>query len=313
MVENKFRSFVSLWAVPYVYGLTCGELARMINGEGWIRKPCRLTVVGMEGWYRTTTWRVTGLPWVATSPNIPVVDSVFGYPALGLLGEMAGGSGLSIGGAVGRPFQCVTATWLDEDRLARELAKARLPGLAFRPVDVRREGRLHRCLELVVKDPVRAPLVAVNLHILEGVRKVSGRNPLREAETAGRNLSMLDKAAGSDSLRRRLGAGVPAAEITRGWKAGEEAFRRRRRPYLLYSDAPGPVGVSAGRGTSGEGRGVESGKRWSRIIEITVSKGDTMYGIARDFGLSITDLVEANPGMDIERLKIGQKLRVPRP
>ena len=59
MLEEKFRSLVGRWNVPYVYGLTCGELARMINGEGWIKKPCRLTVVPMTGWKRSMVWRGT--------------------------------------------------------------------------------------------------------------------------------------------------------------------------------------------------------------------------------------------------------------
>ena len=68
LVEERFRSFVGRWDIPYVYGLTCGELARMINGESWISRPCRLQVVPMKGWQRSMVWRDTGLPWVASSP-----------------------------------------------------------------------------------------------------------------------------------------------------------------------------------------------------------------------------------------------------
>jgi uncharacterized protein YbbC (DUF1343 family) len=127
MVEDRFRSFIGRWDIPYVYGMTPGELAQMINGEGWI-KPCRLQVIPMEGWHRAMTWRDTKLRWVSTSPNIPDINAVFGYPALGILGEIAGPSGLSIGGVVQRPFQCVSASWLDADALAAELNRSALPG-----------------------------------------------------------------------------------------------------------------------------------------------------------------------------------------
>ena len=50
--QEKLRSFVSRWDVPYVYGLTCGELARMINDRGWIKKSCKLTVVPAIAWIR---------------------------------------------------------------------------------------------------------------------------------------------------------------------------------------------------------------------------------------------------------------------
>src|SRR5438034_4071556 len=75
MVDDRFRSFVGQWNIPYAYGMTCGELAQMINGEGWIRKPCRLTVIRMNGWRRSMVWRDTGLRWTPTSPNVPRGDS----------------------------------------------------------------------------------------------------------------------------------------------------------------------------------------------------------------------------------------------
>ena len=74
-LDERFRSFVGQWNIPYAYGMTCGELARMINGEGWIKKPCALTVVPMTGWRRSMVWHDTGLPWVPTSPNVPRADS----------------------------------------------------------------------------------------------------------------------------------------------------------------------------------------------------------------------------------------------
>lgn len=66
-------SFVARYPIPYIYGLTPGELARMIVGEGWIKsqKPLNLTVVPMEGWERDMLWEDTGLPWVPTSPQLP--------------------------------------------------------------------------------------------------------------------------------------------------------------------------------------------------------------------------------------------------
>src|SRR5881398_3259219 len=109
MVDDRFRSFVGQWNIPYTYGMTCGELARMINGEGWIKKPCKLTVIPMTGWRRTMVWRDTGLRWVPTSPNVPRGDSPLYYAATGLFGELAGSSGASIGTRLKRPFECVIA------------------------------------------------------------------------------------------------------------------------------------------------------------------------------------------------------------
>src|ERR1051325_11284464 len=96
MLRAQFKSFVGQWPVPYVYGLTAGELARMINGEGWITPRCQLTVVPLKNWRRWMVWRDTGLPWVPTSPYMPSADSPLHYPSTGLLGHIGGG-GIGVG------------------------------------------------------------------------------------------------------------------------------------------------------------------------------------------------------------------------
>src|SRR5438552_11450966 len=62
LVEPEWISFVGQIPVPYVHGMTCGELARMINGKGWVGR-CDLKVVPMRGWARNFAWNETGLPW----------------------------------------------------------------------------------------------------------------------------------------------------------------------------------------------------------------------------------------------------------
>ncbi len=87
LVEDGFFSFVSQLKIPYVYGLTCGELATMINAE-MMEKPCDLTVIKMKKWRRKMNFEATGLPWVPTSPHIPFAHSAYFYPVSGILGEL---------------------------------------------------------------------------------------------------------------------------------------------------------------------------------------------------------------------------------
>ncbi|MGA1238576.1 MAG: exo-beta-N-acetylmuramidase NamZ domain-containing protein [Limisphaerales bacterium] len=298
MVEEDFRSFISRWDVPYVYGMTCGELARMINDEGWIRRKCRLTVVPMQGWARDMTWKDTGLEWVATSPNIPNVDAVFGYPSLGLLGEVAGGTGLTIGGVVKRPFQTVGADWLSAATLVKELQRAKLPGLRFIAREYAGSRSVLGCMDIVVTDPVSAPLVAVNFHVLEAVKKVSGRDLLREAERSGKSLALFDKAAGSDRWRAKWRGGVKASSLVQSWKAGEEEFRKARWPYLIYRGKKEIFGGSA------------PGKK-ARSREVEIQRGDTVFRIANEHGVTVKEVMKLNPGLDPTRLQVGMRLRVP--
>ena len=231
MLDSRFRSFVGQWAIPYVYGLTCGELARMINGEGWIRQPCKLTVVRMKGWRRDMAWQQTGLKWIPTSPRIPRGESPLHYVSTGLLGTIGG---VNIGMSFGLPFQCVTAPWLDDHRLAGQLERYRLRGVTFRPLRVPGNNVIQKGVLLSFSDPVHAPLMALNFYVLEAVQATTGRNLFAEAVKAGKSFDLFDKVNGTDQTRRALEANLTAENITRLWQANGEAFKKRRQKYLLY-------------------------------------------------------------------------------
>ena len=88
LVEDDCISFVSQFKIPYLYGLTCGELALMLNGEKMMAAQCNLHVVKMKGWKRKMDYVQTGLQWVPSSPHIPHPHSAIFYPVSGILGEL---------------------------------------------------------------------------------------------------------------------------------------------------------------------------------------------------------------------------------
>ncbi len=116
LVENGFKSFVSPYPIPYVYGLTCGELARMLNGEGMLanRVKCKLTVIPMAGWKRNMMFEETGLQWVPTSPHIPFASSPLYYASTGIIGELGT---VSVGIGYTLPFHLFCAEWIDPELL----------------------------------------------------------------------------------------------------------------------------------------------------------------------------------------------------
>lgn len=91
MLDTSYRSFVGKYPIPYVYGMTAGELAKMINEQGWMLPRCRLTVVPMLGWVRSMPWYATGLQWRPTSPNIPEPATAMYCAAFGAMGELGAG------------------------------------------------------------------------------------------------------------------------------------------------------------------------------------------------------------------------------
>ena len=237
MVEQeKRRSFVSRWDVPYVYGMTCGELAQMINDRGWITNRCKLTVVPMEDWKRTMVWSDTGLPWVPTSPHVPHGESPLFQVATGMLGEIGG---VNTGVGYTLPFQCVAATNVNPQQLAATMNDYKLPGVRFQPVTFQPyyaafKGEIIGGVQLYFTDPAHAPLTAINYYALEALKKVANRDLFDEAQKANKKFDMFDKVNGTDATRLALQSGKSAAEIVSSWKAGEEKFRQVRRKYLLY-------------------------------------------------------------------------------
>lgn len=235
-LEAGFRSFVGRWDVPYVYGMTCGELARMINREGWLKKSCRLSVVPMKNWRRSQTWRDTGLPWVPTSPHVPHGESPLFQVATGMLGEIGG---VSTGIGYTLPFQCVAAPGVDSHALAAALNGCGLRGVRFFPITYQPyyftfKDQVIGGVEVFFTEPATAPLTAVNFYALEAVRRVAGLDVFAEAVKNGKSFGMFDKVNGTDATRKALQAGVPAGEIVAAWAPGEAAFRKARAKYLLY-------------------------------------------------------------------------------
>ena len=136
IVEDSCFSFVSQFAIPYLYGLTPGELATYLNEEGLLPggKKVRLTVVPMEGYSRDMDFRSTGMPWVLPSPHIPNPETALYYPMSGILGELYC---MSIGVGYTLPFKLFCASWIDAGDLAKALNDKNIPGMKFRPIHIK--------------------------------------------------------------------------------------------------------------------------------------------------------------------------------
>ena len=128
-VEPQWISFVGQFPIPYVHGMTVGELAKMVNDKGWMAARCDLTVIPMRGWSRNYSWGSTGLRWIPTSPNIPRGTSPLYYVATGIVGEL---SGPECGIGSSAPFESMSARFLNEEVL-RATCVARHAGRFISP------------------------------------------------------------------------------------------------------------------------------------------------------------------------------------
>jgi len=233
-VEPSIRSFVGQYDIPYVYGLTAGEIAYWIN-ENYLARPCKLRVFKMGGWNRSMTWPDTGLRWVPTSPNIPIWESAMGYAATGLLGDV----GVTIGANVHpKPFLVVAREGIDENRLAGELGRLGLVGIRFIPTTFYpSSGKFTKTLFRGVAlqlDP-RSPesFLKLNFQFLDALSKIQpNKNYFLSADKD--SILMFDKINGGSQNRRAWVSGRSAEEIAYMWKAKELSWRIERQKYLLY-------------------------------------------------------------------------------
>jgi uncharacterized protein YbbC (DUF1343 family) len=182
-VEQPFNSFVSQYRIPYVYGLTVGELAVMINEEGMNRgqkgnqapAKCKLTVIPMEGWTRDMIYEDTGLPWVLPSPNIPFKETPMYYASAGICGELYGFMNIGIGYTL--PFQIFGAVWLDPDKLKERLDSYGLPGISFRtiwfkPFSGSQKGQLVKGLQYFFTVYENARLTDTQFYVIQAVAEL---------------------------------------------------------------------------------------------------------------------------------------------
>jgi uncharacterized protein YbbC (DUF1343 family) len=231
--EPEHQSFVGAFPIPIVHGMTIGELAGMMLGEGWIpqAEDVELRVIEMQHWQRGMIWPDTGLPWLAPSPNLPHYSTALIYPGTCFFE----GSTLSEGRGTPDPFLQVGGPSLQLNEEAISALESRyavqLDTLSFTPVSIpgvsaypKHEGQLVNGLRI-------SPLTlrADELRPLEFGLELF-RLMLQNATDAETN-AFLYNLAGTKKIDAFLNSDQHPGWF---WQDDVEAFRQQRAPYLLY-------------------------------------------------------------------------------
>ena len=250
--EKTYSSFVGIVDVPYVHGMTTGELAQLMR-ERFVPDYKKLRVVKMTGWSRDMVWEDTGHAWVPTSPHVPHVSSVAAYAATGIVGELYV---ISNGVGYTQPFEIVGAPYVDGEALSDALnehwtnPRAAYEAIAAKKVanaekSPKPKGVFFRSIRFkpfyatfakevcqgvqVHIDPKRAEtIVEINYRLMEalGAKKILEEAPKRH--------DMFDKVNGSDEVRTYLMEGRDLGELFAKWKTQCAQFKEARKKYLLY-------------------------------------------------------------------------------
>ncbi len=241
VLDTKFKSFVGIIPVAYIHGLTVGELAQMINEEGWLEDSdtrflkCKLTVVKMKNWRRWMSWEDTGLQWFPTSPHVPSIESVRGIATLGIFGELGI---LSIGIGTTSPFQYIGHNSFEPLKLQLIQQNLNLAGITlnitkYRPFYGFSNGKdlWGIYLKFQLNNDFKPYSAGINL-ILE-IKKIYPQL-FDSKKFAKKSIEMFNKVTGTDLLFKSIFEEYSPENINKILSNGFNEFLIMRNKYLIY-------------------------------------------------------------------------------
>ena len=235
LLRPEFYSFVGPYSFPMRHGLTMGEMALVFNHV--FDLGCHLEVLPMRGWRREMSWHETGLRWIMTSPNMPLLETAWVYPGQ-VIWE---GTNLSEGRGTCRPFEIFGAPYLDTKSIKKSLEPEGTEGcflqeFSFRPTfnkwkDQLCKGFMLHVLDTNVYRPYFTSIALLQTVIETHPESFEWKNPPYEYEFKKKPIDII---MGDSSIRRNLESGAALSLIREKCQEDLAPFLEWRRPYLLY-------------------------------------------------------------------------------
>jgi len=218
VLDTAYRSFVGMDPIPVTHGMTIGEYAQMINGEGWLKNhiKCRLKIIKVSNYTHQKTYTLPVHP----SPNLNSQQSVILYPSLCFFE----GTALSLGRGTQFPFQVVGHPLL-KNKYQFSFTPVSIPGMSDNP-----PLKGQTCYGIDLRNYNTGLIRSsgkLNLGWLLNMYRIF---PDKEHFFT----AYFTKLAGSPELRKQMEAGKSEEEIRKSWEPGLTHFKQIRKKYLLY-------------------------------------------------------------------------------
>ena len=238
ILDTTLESFVGIIPVPYLHGMTLGELAQMAKAKAWFKGAAKLklTVIPMTGWNRSMYWNETGLEWISTSPNVPAFANDVGLAMLGATGELGL---LSIGIGSDAPFLRIGSTLMGHDEVQRFVDSAfqkSIPVLvedfmATTSAGTKTYYGVH--IELTTDLKSIPSFYSPQFRIIEMMLHDTAFRASFDELPASTN-ARYEKVTGMHGMLDMLRRCEDLGRVFDNWRSDDERFRHDRVPFLLY-------------------------------------------------------------------------------
>ena len=228
ILQDKYKSGVGVLPIPIVYGMTWGELAQMINGEGWLaagKDACNLTVIPCLNYTHDMKTSLACKP----SPNLKDMRAVYLYASTCFFENTY----VSVGRGTDKPFEIYGSPYLPQETNPYTFTPQDMDGAGNPPF----EGEIcyGKDLSDIPLEDIWAAGIDLN-YLIDAYNDFHEANPemdFFDNEPNGAKY-WIDYLSGSDELRKQIIAGKSADEIKASWQDDIEAFKAQREPYMLY-------------------------------------------------------------------------------
>ncbi|RFS16854.1 exo-beta-N-acetylmuramidase NamZ domain-containing protein [Emticicia sp. C21] len=226
MTEDRFKSAIGIHYTPMTHGMTIGEFAQYLNGEGYLQTPCKLKIIKVANYSHEMPYVLPINP----SPNLNTQQAVMLFPSL----CMFEGTAINEGRGTYMPFTILGAPKL-KDKYSFSYKPVSIPGMSERP---NHKDSVCYGLDLRTYDVNNLRKSRqINLKwVIELYNAYPDKAHFFTPGRPGQDISAFDLRIGTDQLRKQIIAGVSEEEIRKSWEPGLSKFKAIRAKYLLYPD-----------------------------------------------------------------------------